>query len=120
MWKHLVRGLGVALAIAVVCQAKMPTVGEGDKLQFDPAAIPPEQKAAYELMVKKCNNPKCHSIARAVVAVNTGKAPMTKVVFDKSAAKAYGVKMMRQPDSNIDKNEASTIVKLLFFMMDRP
>lgn len=120
MWRHLIRGFGVVLAVAIICQAKMPTIGEGEKIQFDPSVIPAEHKAAYETMAKKCSNPKCHSIARVVSAVNTGKAPMTKVVFDKNAAKAYGVKMMRQPDSNIDKNEAAAIVKLLFFMMDRP
>jgi hypothetical protein len=119
MWKHLIRAMGIILAVAILCQAKMPTLGEGEKLQFDPAGIPPEYKKAYELMAVKCSNPKCHSIARAVTAINTGKAPMTKIVFDKNAAKAYGVKMMRQPDSNMDKNDARDIVTLMFYMLDQ-
>ncbi len=51
-------------------------------------------------------------------SINTGIAPNSKTPFDKEAAKRYGIKMMRKPDSNVNKEEAKTIVELLYFMID--
>lgn len=92
--------------------------GNGPAITFDPSSFPPEYQEKYKLMEVKCSNPACHTIERAVLAIRDGITPITKTNFDKEAAKAYGVKMMRRPDSGIYKNEAKAIVEMMYYMID--
>jgi hypothetical protein len=55
---------------------------------------------------------------RTVIAIQTGKAPITGQPFDKQAVKAYGIKMLRKPNSGMDKQEIRDVVMLLNFMLD--
>lgn len=107
-----------ALLLAAAAHAGLAVVGEGATARFDPAGWPAEMQAKYPLMQAKCSNATCHTMERTVVAVTTGTAPMSNTPFDRQAAKAYGIKMMRKPDSGVNKEEAKTIVELLYFLID--
>ena len=113
--------LCVALALCLagsVASAGVKTVGKGDGAKFDPAGWPADMQKRYELMEVKCNNKACHSMGRTVEAIVTGIAPNSKTPFDKEAAKRYGIKMMRKPDSNVNKEEAKRLVELMYFLID--
>ncbi|MHB8765334.1 MAG: cytochrome C [Deferrisomatales bacterium] len=105
--------------LATAAVAGVAVVGSGEKRAFDPSGWPAEMKARAPLFETKCANPNCHTMERTVVAVTTGNAPISNTPFDKEAAKAYGIKMMRKPDSGIDKAEAKSLVELLYFLIDQ-
>lgn len=106
------------LLVSSVAFGGLKYKGTGAGATFDPSGFPPELQANWKLMEVKCNNATCHTMERTVVAIRDGITPITKTPFDKEAAKAYGVKMMRRPDSGIGKNEAKTIVEMLYYMID--
>ncbi len=56
---------------------------------------------------------------RTVEAIFTGTAPISRTPFAKQAAKHYGVKMMRMPNSGIDKAQAKEMVVLMYFLIDQ-
>jgi hypothetical protein len=112
----------VLLVVMLVClfgnpaHAGLKTIGKGDKLQLDPAAFPNNMKERYLLMKFKCA--KCHTLERAVVALQTGIAPISGQPFDRDATRAYGIKMMRKSGSNMSKPEIKEIIELLNFLLD--
>jgi hypothetical protein len=77
--------------------------------------FPAAQKANYDVVRVKCV--KCHTLERTIVAVQTGVAPISGQPFDRSATKAYGVKMLRKPDSNMNKAEVRQAVDLLNYLL---
>lgn len=107
----------IVLALAVPAYAGIKVIGSGDNIEIDTAGFPPNMKSAYDLMRVKCK--KCHSLERAVVAIQTGLAPISGGIFDKGATGAYGVKMLRKPDSNMSKADVKTVVDLLNFLLDK-
>ena len=104
------------LLFSLPCYASLKTMGRGDSLCFDPACIPAGMKSSYDTMKVKCI--KCHTLERTVVAITTGIAPITGQPFDRSATRAYGVKMLRKPDSNMNKAEIKAVVDLMNYMLD--
>lgn len=100
----------------VICHAKLNVLGKGDSMRFDPSGFPPAMKANYEIMKTKCIQ--CHSLERTVVAITTGISPISGQPFDRNAVKAYGIKMMRKPSSNMSKQEVKATVDLMNFMLD--
>lgn len=117
MKKSMVVAFALCLAGSAAL-AGVKTVGKGDQAKFDPASWPAEMQKRYSLMETKCNNKNCHNLARTVEAITTGIAPNSKTPFDKEAAKRYGIKMMRKPDSNVNKEEAKQLVELMYFLID--
>lgn len=109
--------LVAALFVATAAMAEMKYKGSGATLTFDPSGFPSDVAEKYKLMEVKCTNPACHTMERTVQSIRDGITPITKTAFDKEAAKAYGVKMMRRADSGIGKNEAKTIVEVLYYMI---
>jgi len=99
------------------CQAALKVVGKGDKMSLDPTGFPPAMRANFDILKVKCV--KCHSLERTVVAVQTGIAPISGQPFDRNAARAYGVKMMRKPDSNMSKPEVKAVIELLNYLIDQ-
>jgi len=95
--------------------AGLKVVGSGDSMQLDPAAFPSEIKANYEILRVKCV--KCHTLERTIVAIKTGIAPISGQPFDKGAVKAYGIKMLRKPDSNMSKGEVKVCVDLMNYLL---
>jgi hypothetical protein len=116
------RSFVVVLALCIAAgaaQAGLTVIGKGDKVKIDPSGFPSDMKERYALMEARCNgNKDCHGMSRAVEAVMTGIAPNSKTPFDRQAAKQYGIKMMRKPDSGINKEDAKSIVELLYFLID--
>jgi hypothetical protein len=102
--------------IGTTAQAGLKVKGKGDNMQFDPSAFPPAMKSAYEVMKVRCV--KCHTLERTVVAITTGIAPVSGQPFDRKATKAYGIKMLRKPDSNMNRQEIKVTVELMNFLLD--
>ena len=114
MKKLLLTLLMVTLS-ATAAHAGLKVVGKGDAMHLDPSAFPPAMKANYEIVRVKCV--KCHTLERTIVAVQTGVAPISGQPFDRNATKAYGVKMLRKPDSNMSKPEVKASVDFLNFIL---
>jgi hypothetical protein len=106
----------LSLILSSPCYAGLKTIGSGDAMRLDPTGFPADMKARYEIMKVKCV--KCHSMERAIIALTTGIAPISGQVFDRAATKAYGVKMMRKPDSNMSREETLGVVELLNYLLD--
>lgn len=104
------------IAFAIPAHAKIRSVGKGDKMNFDPSQIPSDMRGAFEIMKVKCIQ--CHTQERTVIAIQTGIAPVTGQPFDKQATKAYGVKMLRKPKSNMNREEVKQVVNLMNYLID--
>ncbi len=104
------------LLVSATCYAGIRTVGRGDSLNFDPSAIPSSMRGSFDIMRVKCI--KCHTMERTVVAITTGVAPITGQPFDRNATRAYGIKMLRKPDSNMNKQEVKAVVDLMNYLLD--
>lgn len=104
------------VAVSTPVHAKIKSVGKGDKMNFDPAQIPADLKGAFEIMKIKCIQ--CHTQERTVIAIQTGIAPVTGQPFDKQATKAYGIKMLRKPKSNMTRDDIKQVVNLMNFLID--
>ncbi len=98
------------------CLADLRVIGSGDAMRLDPAGFPAAMKADYEVMRVRCV--KCHTLERTVIAITTGIAPISGQPFDRNATKAYGIKMLRKPDSNMNKQEVKATVDLMNWMLD--
>jgi hypothetical protein len=106
----------IAVAFASFAEARIKTTGRGDRLNFDSETIPANYRASFDVMLRKCTQ--CHTMERTVIAIQSGKAPITGQPFDKQAIKAYGIKMLRKPNSGMSKQEIRDVVVLLNFMLD--
>lgn len=106
----------ISLIISTNAEARVKVKGRGAAMNFDLASIPPQYQAAFTLMSHKCV--KCHTMERTVIAVQTGRAPITGQSFDKQAIKAYGIKMLRKPNSDMNKQEIREVVVLLNYILD--
>ncbi len=111
------------LAVAVLCLAASPlaaadlrTVGSGDAMNFDSSGFRDDMKPKFEVMRSKCV--KCHTMERTIVAIKTGVAPISGQPFDKGATKAYGIKMLRKPDSEMSKEQVKAVVELMNYLLD--
>ena len=116
-------GLKALLVAATLCLAASPlaaadlkTVGSGDAMNFDASGFPPEMKPKFEIMKVKCI--KCHTMERTIVAIKTGVAPISGQPFDRGATKAYGIKMLRKPDSDMSKDQVKAVVELMNYLVD--
>src|SRR6266702_1388836 len=92
-----------AVVLVTVAEARIKVKGIGTRMNFDAEIVPANLKASYDLMLIKCN--KCHTMERTVIAVQTGIAPITGQPFNKQAVRAYGIKMLRKPNSGMNKQE---------------
>jgi len=106
----------VILSIAATADARVKVKGRGASMNFDVASLPPQYHATFEMMTKKCS--KCHTMERTVVAVQTGRAPITGQIFDRQAIKAYGIKMLRKPNSDMNKQEIRDVVILMSYILE--
>jgi hypothetical protein len=106
----------ISLTVAMGAEARVKVKGRGANMNFDPASLPPQYLATFEMMTKKCT--KCHTMERTVVAIQTGRAPITGQIFDRQAIKAYGIKMLRKPNSDMNKQDIRDVVILLNFIME--
>lgn len=106
----------ITLITATLADARVRVKGRGDKMNFDPESIDASFRPSFDLMTRKCV--KCHTMERTVISVQTGRAPITGQPFNKQAVKAYGIKMLRKPNSDMNKQEIRDIVLLLNNLLD--
>lgn len=111
----LLIALGI-IALSSTTEARVKVKGRGAAMNFDITSIPPQFQPTFANMSKKCI--KCHTMERTVIAVQTGRAPITGQPFNKQAVKAYGIKMLRKPNSDMDKKEIRDFVVLLNYLLD--
>ena len=116
MRKIYVMAFLLTLVTFSIADARIKVKGRGSNLNFDLDSIPSNFKASYDLMSKKCT--RCHTMEMIVIAVQTGKAPVTGQPFDKHAVKAYGIKMLRKSNTDMNMQEIRNVVKLLNFLLD--
>ena len=114
MKKFLVTLLLIATS-ATAAHAGLKVIGKGDSMRLDPTPFPPAMKANYEIV--RVKSIKCHTLERTIVAIQTGVAPISGQPFDRNATKAYGVKMLRKPDSNMSKPEIKASVDLMNYLL---
>ncbi len=90
-------------------ELRVQGVGKRQVLVRDqfPAALQP----AFDVFARRCT--RCHAMARPIAALQTGITPISGGTFETAGIKAYVVKMMRKPNSGIDKDEARMIIDLL-------
>lgn len=105
----------ISLMVTANADARVKVKGRGAAMNFDPASIPEQYKASFDMMSKKCV--KCHTMERTVIAVQTGRAPITGQSFDRQAVKAYGIKMLRKPNSDMNKQQIREVVVLLNYIL---
>jgi hypothetical protein len=116
MKRYVTLALLVSLLVYSIAEARIKVVGRGAKMNFSTDGIPEMYKASFELMQVKCI--KCHTMERTVIAIQTGRAPITGQPFNRQAIKAYGIKMLRKPNSDMNKKEIRDLVVLLNYLLD--
>jgi hypothetical protein len=113
--KKLLVTMLLVVTSATAAHAGLKVVGRGASMHLDPAGFTPVMKTNYDVMRTKCV--KCHTLERAIVAIQTGVAPISGQPFDRSATRAYGIKMLRKPDSNMNKVEVKQVVDLMNYLL---
>jgi hypothetical protein len=114
--KSLFLQLALVLFLVSVGHASIKVLGSGENMRLDTAGFPSSMKQGHDIIRSKCT--KCHSAERIIVAIQTGVAPISGQAFDRNAAKAYGVKMMRKSGSNISKEELKPTMDLITWLLD--
>ena len=71
----------ITLTVSPVADARINVKGHGADINFDAANIPSQYQATFKMMTKKCS--KCHTVERTVIAIQTGRAPITGQIFDR-------------------------------------
>lgn len=116
MKRYVIIAALLTLSAYSVSEARIKVSGRGARMNFSPEGIPEMYKPSFDLMLAKCV--KCHTMERTVIAVQTGRAPITGQPFNKQAVKAYGIKMLRKPNSDMNKKEIRDVVVLLNYFLD--
>ena len=106
----------LCLAANPLAAADLKTVGSGDAMNFDPSGFRDDMKPKFAVMTAKCV--KCHTMERTIVAIKTGVAPISGQPFDRGATKAYGIKMLRKPDSDMNKEQVKAVVEVMNYLLD--
>ena len=116
IFKAVFVAAALCLAASPLAAADLKTVGSGDAMNFDSSALRDDMKPKFEIMRVKCV--KCHTMERTIVAIKTGVAPISGQPFDRGATKAYGIKMLRKPDSDMTKEQVKAVVELMNYLLD--
>ena len=106
----------LSLFAVSTAEARVKVTGRGEKMNFSADGIPEMLRESFDLMQTKCI--KCHTMERTVISIQTGRAPITGQPFNKQAVKAYGIKMLRKPNSDMNKKEIRDVVVLLNYLLE--
>jgi hypothetical protein len=106
-----------ALFAGAVAYAELKVTIRRGNVSIDSSGFPPEMRAAYRLMMRKCS--KCHSIERVVVSAQTGICTVSRTAFSKETTKAIVTRMYLKPESDMTRREALTIWKFLDYLLDQ-
>ena len=116
MKSYIILAVILTLSVCSIADARVKISGRGAKMNFSADSIAEMYKPSFELLQAKCV--KCHTMERTVIAVQTGRAPITGQPFNKQAVKAYGIKMLRKPNSDMNKKEIRDLVVFLKYLLD--
>ena len=116
MKRYVTLAVLLALSVYSIAEARVKVTGRGAKMNFSVDSIPEMYKTSFGLLQVKCV--KCHTMERTVIAIQTGRAPITGQPFNRQAVKAYGIKMLRKPNSDMNKKEIRDLVVLLNYLLD--
>ena len=117
MKRHVTLAVLITSLLACsIADARVKVSGRGAKMNFSADSFPEMYKPSFDLVQAKCV--KCHTMERTVIAVQTGRAPITGQPFNRQAVKAYGIKMLRKPDSGMNKKEIRDVVIFLNYLID--
>ena len=105
--------IGTWAGMASTAIADLDTVGEGRRQRLVREQFPPEFRPRYDIFAQRCT--KCHAMARPIRALNTGITPVTGGTFDEEGIRRYVVRMMRKPNSEIERADAREIILFLNF-----
>jgi hypothetical protein len=97
-------------------RAELKTRGKGKEQAMLREQFIPEAQRRYDIFKVKCT--KCHPMARPIAALKTGITPVSGSPFNKESVKLYVVKMMRKPNSGIDRDEAREILMFLTYALE--
>lgn len=107
--------LYAAVLAPASARAELKTTGHGDQTVMVREQFPEDQRARFDVFKVRCT--KCHVMARPIMALQTGVAPVTGGTFDEETVKKYVVKMMRKPNSGIAKDDAKEILLFLTYAL---
>jgi hypothetical protein len=93
--------------------ADLETTGQGREQRLVREQFPPEYRPRYDIFARRCT--KCHAMSRPIRALNTGITPVTGGTFDEEGIRRYVVRMMRKPNSEIERADAREIILFLNF-----
>ncbi len=116
MKSYLTLAVLMTLSAYSLAEARIKVSGRGAKMNFSADSISEMYKPSFDLLQEKCV--KCHTMERTVIAIQTGRAPITGQPFNKQAVKAYGIKMLRKPNSDMNKKEIRDLVVFLNYLLD--
>ena len=116
MKRYVTLAVLMTLSVYSIAEARVKVTGRGAKMNFSADSIPDMYKLSFGLMQAKCV--KCHTMERTVIAIQTGRAPITGQPFNRQAVKAYGIKMLRKPNSDMNKKEIRDLVVFLNYLLD--
>lgn len=114
--KSLLLPLALVLFLGGVCHASIKVIGSGDSMRLDVTGVPASMKQGHDIIRNKCT--KCHSAERIIMAIQNGVAPISGQVFDRNAAKTFGVKMMRKSGGTISKEELKPTMDLIAWLLN--
>lgn len=100
-------------AASSLAAADLLTEGRGRGRTLVREQFPPDQQTRYDLFAERCTQ--CHVMARPIAALTTGITPVTGGDFDEQGIRRYVVRMMRKPNSGIDRGDARDIILFLNF-----
>jgi hypothetical protein len=104
-------------ALASLLAAPLLTTGFGKDEALVVTDFPAAERARYEIFKVRCT--KCHAMSRPIKALQEGKTPISGDKFDDSFIKKYVIKMMRKPNSGINKEDAKEIILFLHYARAR-
>ena len=116
MKRYVILAVLMTLSVYSIAEARIKVMGRGAKMNFSVDGIPEMYKPSFDLVQVKCI--KCHTMERTVIAIQTGRAPITGQPFNRQAVKAYGIKMLRKPNSDMNKKEIRDVVVFLNYLLD--
>lgn len=107
--------MAAALAVPLLwprpASAELQVRGEGRAQLLEREQFAQADRSRYDLFAEKCT--RCHAMARPIAALLSGTTPISQESFDREGIKKYVVKMMRKPNSGIDKEDAKEIIVFL-------
>lgn len=111
--KKLLAALFLVSIAANAAHAELKIIRSGGSLSLDPSSFPADMKGNYEIFRVKCAQ--CHTLERAITAIQTGVAPISGRPFDSNVIRTHAVKILRS--AVMTRAEVQSVIELLNFLL---